>query len=100
MAFGDSDLGAFFADMGVEITHNGYTCQGFVDANDQLDQNAFPGTHARVVETQTVVTVPTEGIPQIVRDGPITVDGVVMSLRDAMQEKDGAITYLYCVAAS
>jgi len=99
MAFGDSDLGAFFGDMGVTVTHNGYTTTGFLDANDQVDGQAFPGAHVRVENRQTVVTVPTSGIPVTVRDGPVTVDGVVMSLRDVMQEKDGAITYLYCVAA-
>ena len=98
MAFGDSDLGAFFGDMGITVTHNGFTCQGFLDANDQRDGQAFPGTAVRVVDEQTVVTIPTSGIPTVVRDAPITVDGTVMSLRDAMQERDGAITYLYCVA--
>lgn len=99
MAFGDSDLTSFFADMGVTIQHNGYTTTGFLDANDQRDAQAFSGTPIFVVDRQTVVTIPTSGIPVVVRDTPITVNGVVMSLRDVMQEKDGAVTYLYCVAA-
>ena len=98
MAFGDSDIPTFFADMGVAISVFPDTTMGFIDASDQADAQAFGGAHVRVVDRQTVLTIPLGSLPNLVRDGQITVDGTVMRVRDIMQERDGAITYVYCVA--
>ncbi|HXF24369.1 MAG TPA: hypothetical protein VN602_07605 [Gemmatimonadaceae bacterium] len=98
MAFGDSDMGVFFGDMGVVVSVGNDVTTGLLDANDLTDAQAFPGAPVRVVDAQTVVTIARGSLPSIVRDGQITVDGTVMRVRDMQQEKDGSLTYVYCVA--
>lgn len=98
MAFGDSDLGAFFGDMGVEVSIGDECTMGMVDANDLTDAQAFPGAPVRVIDAQTVVTIAVGSLPSLARDGQITVGGAAMRVREIRQERDGSLTYVYCVA--
>ena len=98
MALGDTDVGVFFGDMGVVVSVGSDCTTGLIDANDLTDAQAFPGAPVRVIDAQTVVTIAVGSLPSIARDRQITVDGVVMRVREMQQEKDGALMYVYCVA--
>lgn len=93
MAFGDADLGVFFADMGVAVTFGGSTVQGLFDKPTQikLSDQGFGG-----VETGfPAVRLPYNAFsPMPINGQSITVDGTVYTVAEVTAESDGKIVCL------
>jgi hypothetical protein len=90
MAFGDSDLGAFFADMGVAVTFNGITVQGLLDQPMELQGlgGGFGGVDISLPE----LTLPYNAFsPMPVEGSSITVAGTQYTVAKVTAEADGSI---------
>lgn len=90
MAFGDSDLPAFFADMGVEVTFNGTTAMGLLDnpTEIKLAAQGFGG-----FETQMpAIRLPYNAFtPMPVERDEIDIDGLAYIVSEPAAEGDGKI---------
>lgn len=96
MAFGDADLPAFFADMGVPVTYGAVTVFGLVDAYDERDGSAQ--AMVDVADRITDVTVPADAFPVFPPRGALlTLNGAAYRVRDVVQQKDGGIAHLFLV---
>ena len=91
--FGDSDVPALFADMGVPITVGGVAGLGLVDDADQiLVQDVNRG---QVVVLATTVTVQTSAFPTAkIGDVVAIVGGASFTIRERLRVGDGALTKL------
>jgi hypothetical protein len=95
----DADLPAMLADFGVPVVFDGITDQkGIVDYVDNvtLKENGIAG----VVNKAITVMLQTSAFPSLASNNaiqkPITVDGVTYTIRDRLQQTDGAMTHLLC----
>ena len=87
MAFGDSDLPIFLADMGEPATWNGITVTGIVDVRDDLEPMADGSMQAAVASTSfTIKTSDWPGIDDgatiTLRGGSFVVYGTPLRLSD------------------
>jgi hypothetical protein len=90
VAFGDSDLGVFFADMGIPVSFGGVTVLG------NFDQPAmginFGGGPSSVERQQFAVTVPLGSFSRLLRSGDtVTVDGATYKVKGRELSLDGSI---------
>lgn len=98
--FHDADIPAMMADFGVSVTFDGITLpQGvimdYVD-NVTLKENGIAG----VINKAITAMLQTSEFPSLVANNavgkPIVVDGVTYTVRQRLQQSDGAITHLLC----
>lgn len=96
--FADSDIPAMLADFGVVVVFDGITAKGVVDYVDAvtLQQNGIAGVTNKAI----TVMLQTSAFPSLAGNNavgkPITVDGVPYTVRERLQQSDGAITHLLC----
>ncbi len=90
MAFGDSDLPAFFADMGVEVTFHGATAMGLLENPIQikLADRGFGGFETQMPQVRLPHNAFT---PMPAETDQISVDGVAYSVSEPSAEGDGKI---------
>ncbi|NMV37240.1 head-tail joining protein [Ralstonia insidiosa] len=95
----DADIPAMLADFGVPVAFDGITDQkGIVDYVDSvtLKENGIAG----VVNKAITVQLQTSAFPSLVANNAIqkriVVDGVTYTVRDRLQQTDGAMTHLLC----
>jgi hypothetical protein len=93
MSFGDSDLAALFADMGVPCTIADVTVQGLVE---RPDDQILAGVGTAVVAHEVIVYVPTGSLEQLRVNALITIDGEQLRVREVMKIEDGAVTRARC----
>lgn len=87
MRFGDGDLPALFAEMGVSATYLGETAPVIFDEAEEVTEDAMGGElvpHGRVIE------FPAKQFPTIAAETEIVVDGVTYLVRDPRLLDDGA----------
>ena len=96
--FGDSDIPAMLADFGVAVVLDGVTAKGVVDYVDAvtLKENGIAG----VINKAITVMLQTTAFPSLGGNNAVgkqlTVDGVTYTVRERLQQSDGAITHLLC----
>lgn len=96
MAFGDSDLSAFFADMGVNLTFNGVTVKVMDDTYDSRDSGS--SSVIDVLDRVTLIQLPYNSFsPMPKRGDSVVLVSTTMKVRDVIAEKDGGITQLFLV---
>lgn len=94
----DSDIPSMITDFGVVVVFDGVTAKGIVDYVDAvtLEQNGITG----VVNKSITVMLQTSAFPSLVANNAIgktiTADGVTYTVRQRLQQTDGAITHLLC----
>lgn len=94
----DADIPAMLADFGVTVVFDGITAVGVVDYVDNvtLKENGIAG----VVNKAITVMLQTSAFPSLASNNaiqkPIVVDGVHYTIRDRLQQTDGAMTHLLC----
>jgi hypothetical protein len=93
--FGDSDIPAMLADMGVPVTVGAVTAKGLVNL---AGQDVFQGDMAPVKGKVVVMTVQTSAFPGIKSGDPVTVDGTTWTIRSVQPAGlDGALTQIACM---
>jgi hypothetical protein len=92
-AFGDSDIPALMADMGIAVTVGGVAGIGLLDEADQiLVQDVNRG---EVVATATTLTIQTSAFPGIQIGQAVVVLGTKnFSIRERLRDSDGGLTKL------
>lgn len=96
--FGDSDIPAMLADFGVSVGLDGIYASGIVDYVDgvTLKENGISG----VINKGITVMLQTTAFPSLMANSAvgkqITIDGVAYTVRERLQQSDGAITHLLC----
>jgi hypothetical protein len=90
VAFGDTDLPAFFGDLGVPVVLGPSRTKGLFNQT-QLERVAAE-TGALENITDTTVVVATGTVTGLVQDAAITVDGVAYVVRDWAPLDDGRLT--------
>jgi hypothetical protein len=88
--FGASDLPAFFADMGVDVSYSGKTTQGLFDQQQVQRIIAEAGGILEVTETSVLIQAGTLGT--LSKDATIVVDGVSYKIRTVRSMDDGQLT--------
>jgi hypothetical protein len=96
--YADSDIPAMLADFGVAVVFDGVTAKGIVDYVDAvtLQQNGIAGVTNKAITVMLQTTVFPSLIANNAINKPITVDGVPYTVRERLQQSDGAITHLLC----
>ena len=98
--FNDADIAAMIKGCGgVPVTFDSIDDQlGLADYSDAVDfkENGIGG----VINKAITVTLQTSAFPSLVGNSavgkPITVDGVSYTIRQRLQQTDGALTHLLC----
>lgn len=91
-AFGDSDIPALMADMGIAITVGGVAGIGLLDEADEvLVQDAERG---QVVVTMTTLTVRTSDFPAVAIGATVAVGANNFTVRERLRIGDGGLTKL------
>ncbi|MGH9208201.1 MAG: head-tail joining protein [Candidatus Acidiferrales bacterium] len=91
-AFGDSDIPALMADMGIAITVGGAGGVGLLDEADQiLVQDVNRG---EVVATATTLTIQTSAFPNAKIGDAVVANGHNFTVRERLRESDGGLTKL------
>jgi hypothetical protein len=92
-AFGDSDIPALMADMGIAVTVGGVAGIGLLDEADQiLVQDVNRG---EVVATATTLTIQTSAFPGIQIGQAVVVLGTRnFTIRERLRDSDGGLTKL------
>lgn len=91
-AFGDSDIPALMADMGIAITVGGVDGIGLLDEADQiLVQDAQRG---EVVATATTLTIQSSAFPNVKIGDAVAVNSKNFTVRERLRESDGGLTKL------
>jgi hypothetical protein len=91
-AFGDADIPALMADMGIAITVGGVAGIGLLDEADQIivqDVN-----RGEVVATATTITIQTSAFPAAKIDDAVVANGKNFKVRERLRESDGGLTKL------
>lgn len=91
-AFGDSDIPALMADMGIAITVGGVAGVGLLDEADQIlvqDMN-----RGEVVATATTLTVQSSAFPAVAIGAAVVAGGRNFTVRERLRESDGGLTKL------
>jgi hypothetical protein len=92
LAFGDADIPALMADMGIAVTVGGVAGIGLLDEADQiLVQDLNRG---EVVATITTLTIQTSAFPNVAIDGSVVVGTRTFTVRERLRESDGGLTKL------
>jgi hypothetical protein len=91
-AFGDADIPALMADMGIAITIGGVGGVGLLDEADQiLVQDASRG---EVVATATTLTIQTSAFPAAKIGDAVAIGARNFTIRERLRESDGGLTKL------
>jgi hypothetical protein len=91
-AFGDSDIPALMADMGIAVTVGGVGGVGLLDEADQiLVQDAERG---QVVVTMTTLTIQTSAFPAVKIGDAVIIGSKHFTVRERLRESDGGLTKL------
>lgn len=91
-AFGDADIPALMADMGIAVTVGGVAGIGLLDEADQiLVQDSNRG---EVVATATTLTVQSSKFPAAKIGDAVVVGGKNFTVRERLRESDGGLTKL------
>ena len=95
MAFGDSDLGIFLADMGVSVSYTGSPAgmKGLEDAPGvlALGSDQLPGVQA----TDRTVLIRTDQLGSLVPGSAVTVNSTARTVRYTLPHEDGAFTIVW-----
>jgi hypothetical protein len=91
-AFGDGDIPALMADMGIAVTVGGVVGIGLLDEADEiLVQDALRG---QVVVMATTLTVRTTDFPAVAIDAAVVIGTANFTVRERMRIGDGGLTKL------
>jgi hypothetical protein len=91
-AFGDSDIPALMADMGIAVTIGGVGGVGLLDEADEiLVQDAARG---QVVVTMTTLTVRSSDFPAVAIDAAVVIGAKNFTVRERLRMGDGGLTKL------
>lgn len=91
-AFGDADIPALMADMGIAVTVGGVGGVGLLDEADQiLVQDSNRG---EVVATATTLTIQTSAFPSAKIGDAVIAGGRNFTVRERLRESDGGLTKL------
>jgi len=91
-AFGDADIPALMADMGIAITVGGVAGIGLFDAADEvLVQDAQRG---QVVVLMSTLTVQTSAFPNVAIDAAVVIGVLNFTVRERERIGDGGLTKL------
>jgi hypothetical protein len=91
-AFGDADIPALMADMGIAITVGGVDGIGLLDEADQiLVQDVNRG---EVVATATTLTIQSSAFPTVKIGDAVAVGSKHFTVRERLRESDGGLTKL------
>lgn len=90
----DADIPAMLTDFGVPVTVGAASGQAIVDYVDAvtLQQNGIAG----VINKAITVMLQTSAFPTAKVGDSVTIDGVPYTVRERLQQTDGAITHLLC----
>ena len=100
--FGDDEIAAMFQDFGVECTFDGITYKygaivDYVDAVTLQDMGV-----TGVINKSVTAMMQTSKWPSLMNmdavDKQIVIDGVGYTVRQRLQQSDGALTHLLCVS--
>jgi hypothetical protein len=91
-AFGDADIPALMADMGIAITVGAVAGIGLLDEADQiLVQDVNRG---EVVATATTLTIQSSAFPSAKIGDAVAVGSKNFTVRERLRESDGGLTKL------
>lgn len=91
-AFGDSDIPALMADMGIAVTVGGVAGTGLLDEADQiLVQDVNRG---EVVATATTLTIQSSAFPSVAIGAAVVIGSKNFTVRERLRESDGGLTKL------
>lgn len=91
-AFGDSDIPALMADMGIAVTVGAVDGVGLLDEADQiLVQDLNRG---EVVATATTLTIQTSAFPSAKIGDAVVIGSKNFTVRERLRESDGGLTKL------
>ncbi len=91
-AFGDADIPALMADMGITVTVGAVDGVGLLDEADQiLVQDAQRG---EVVATATTLTIQTSAFPAVAIGATVVIGSRNFTVRERLRESDGGLTKL------
>jgi hypothetical protein len=91
-AFGDADIPALMADMGIRVTVGGVDGIGLLDEADQiLVQDVNRG---EVVATATTLTIQSSAFPTVKIGDAVAVGSKNFTVRERLRESDGGLTKL------
>ena len=91
-AFGDADIPALMADMGIAITIGSVSGIGLLDEADQiLVQDVNRG---EVVATATTLTIQSSAFPSAKIGDAVAVGSKNFTVRERLRESDGGLTKL------
>jgi hypothetical protein len=91
-AFGDADIPALMADMGIAVTVGGVAGIGLLDEADQIlvqDQN-----RGEVVATATTLTIQSSAFPNAAIGQAVVIGSKNFTVRERLRESDGGLTKL------
>jgi hypothetical protein len=91
-AFGDSDIPALMADMGIAITVGVVPGVGLLDEMDQIIVEDL--TRGQVVMTATTLTIQTSAFPACKIGDAVVANGKSFTIRERLREGDGGLTKL------
>lgn len=91
-AFGDSDIPALMADMGIAVTVGGVAGIGLLDEADQIMVQDLD--RGQVVMTATTLTVQTSAFPDCKIGDAVVAGGKNFTIRERLRESDGGLTKL------
>lgn len=91
-AFGDSDIPALMADMGIVITVGSVDGIGLLDEADQIMVEDI--TRGQVVATATTLTIQTSAFPACKIGDAVVAGGKNFTVRERLRESDGGLTKL------
>lgn len=92
LPYGDADIPALLADMGIPITVGGVAGKGLLDEADEiLVQDAQRG---QVVVLATTVTVQTSAFPNMKIGNAVVAGSKTFTIRERLHIGDGALTKL------
>jgi hypothetical protein len=91
-AFGDADIPALMADMGIAITVGGVSGVGLLDEADQI--LVHDDQRGEVVATATTLTVQSSAFPSCKIGDAVVVNAKNFTVRERLRESDGGLTKL------
>lgn len=91
-AFGDADIPALMADMGIAITVGGVAGIGLLDEADQIIVQDV--SRGEVVATATTLTVQTSAFPAAKVGDVVVANARNFTVRERLRESDGGLTKL------
>lgn len=97
--FGEDDIDAMLAELGVPCVFGAVTVPCLVDTPDSVAL-ADAGLGGGVIAGKVAVTIRTDSLPGIDVGSEITVDGASYKVRVPLKQGDGATTVLLCQEAA